>query len=619
MDRSNVEKSKDFTIVKGFPWGYRNREDITNLPPGVLVKGSQNVLTNVSDRVAIRQGYTLDGGANTSGTNGGILRTYDFERQASTRHLRSYSLGSGNGTLEYRYVDSAGTVTWRTLMSGFANANFNFTNFWDFTTEKTMMCLFVNGTSNVYEWNGAVTTIASVGTNTLTKEGTTTWAQEGFYTAGTRLVTILGVDYTYTGGESTTTLTGVTPDPALAAPPITVGSIAHQKVRTTAASAVSSLPATMAISLISNLRNQIYYGSLVDASVYISVVDNYKSVAFTSPVRVVGEGARVTLSATPVAFVPQESEMYISAGSDQMYQTKFTLSSDLAKESFEIIRLKTGGQQGAQSQQMVTKMKNDWVLITNEPTMDTLGRIANVVLTPQTTNLSDSIKLDFDNYDFTDAQVFYFRYFIYVSIPRELVLRVYNLEKKYWEAPQILPIAAFSIIDGELYGHDYNVPQSYKLFDGYNDNGKAVDARAVFSYQNYGFRTENKSFNEYYAEGYIQTNTTLTIGIMYDIGGCATDTTYTLAGTDTQVVCVPSSDASLGKASLGKHGLGTESVVGSPTDLPPKFRVIKTFTRTPFYEFQPSFSSVGIDQRWELLAFGGAPELTTEGNNDIKD
>ena len=158
---------------------------------------------------------------------------------------------------------------------------------------------------------------------------------------------------------------------------------------------------------------------------------------------------------------------------------------------------------------MISKMKNDVIFVTNEPTLDTLGRVQQVVLTPQSTNISDPIKLDFDSYDFTDASVFYFRYFIYVAIPRNNVVRMYNVVKGYWEAPQILPVGRFAVIGGELYGHGYGISETYKLFDGYNDNGKSMEAIAMFSFMNSGTRPALKSFNKFYSEGYISSNTML--------------------------------------------------------------------------------------------------------------
>ncbi len=54
-------KVREFSVTENFALGYRNREDNTKLPPGVLIDGSQNVLTDVFNRVGITKGYTRDG------------------------------------------------------------------------------------------------------------------------------------------------------------------------------------------------------------------------------------------------------------------------------------------------------------------------------------------------------------------------------------------------------------------------------------------------------------------------------------------------------------------------------------------------------------------------------
>ncbi len=59
--RIGIAKVREFSLTDSFALGYRNREDKTKLPPGVLIKGSQNVLTSVNNTVGITKGYTLDG------------------------------------------------------------------------------------------------------------------------------------------------------------------------------------------------------------------------------------------------------------------------------------------------------------------------------------------------------------------------------------------------------------------------------------------------------------------------------------------------------------------------------------------------------------------------------
>lgn len=626
--RIGAAKVKEFSLISAFPMGYRNREDKTNLPPGVLIAGSQNVLTDVTGRVGITQGYTLDGAASTALAP--ILSAFDWEMHTGTvRHLRAGFLTSAgsNGKLQFRYVNSAGTITWTDLLSSLTSVNFEYADFWNPTNSQAYL-LMVNGTTNLYEWSGGTTTYASSTSNTITKQGATTFAENGFYSAnpGTYQITINGTVYTATGGFGTTTLTGVSPDPTGAG--IAVGDLMLQTPRTIAISTFTNGPGSgYIVNGIANLRNQVYLGSLVHNSVFISKVNDYTTYTFTSPVRVVGEGAIVTMDGPWRAFCTQEDYMTIFAGQDQIYQTVFTLSSDLAKEDFAIHRLKTTALQGTQSQDLVTKIKNNVVFVSNEPILNTLGRVDNVVLTPQVSDISFPIVNDFNSYDFTDGSVFFWQNFILVAVPQESVVRLYNMTKDvtnqdallnathYWEAPLTIAISRFSIIDGDLYGHSYLTSESYKMFTGYNFNGHPIPAHAEFSYQTFGVRTTSKSFNQFFVEGYISPNTTLNLNMNFELDGFGGSTTYPIYGTDTQIVLSSSNNNSLGKFPLGSQPLGGDSNLSD--SMPPKFRTVQTFPRISFYEYSPSFSSSGIDFNWSILAFGPASTPTSEGNNPI--
>lgn len=596
-----------YHLVSSYKLGYRNKEDITNLPPGVLIVGSQNALTNDADRIQIRKGFALDGPTND--TLQDAPSSFDWLSKLNGEiHMRAGGLtNAGNdGKLQYRYVDSLGAVTWRDLITGATSTAYNFTTFWN-TTESVREVLFVNGASQIQKWNGAVTTLLSAAAATITKDGTDSWLDSGFYSSANKQLVINGTVYTYTGGESSTTLTGVTPDPS--AEP--VGSIIHQQVVTTSNGSMTSITATFQNALIQSLNNQVFVAALNSPVVWISRVNSYTDYSSSTP-RQVAEGASLVLDDNIVAFKRQEQFMYVSAGKDLWYNVNFELQTSTVGVTYQQVNaelLKNGKQQGALSQAGVSHMKNNIIVITNETTIDMMGRLENYFETPQTQNISDSIKNDIDAYDFTDASIFYWRFYILVAVPAEGLVLMYNLSTNTWETPQVLPVSRFYVVDGELYGHNYYTFESYHLFTGYADRvhstfaGFPIDFRAVFSYQNYGTRTAFKDANEFYVEGYINANTTLSCGLTYELDGCATTRTFEIDGSDTQVVCLSQTQGSLGKDSLGKIKLGGTSIA-SLTDLPPKFRAIPTFNNTPFFEVSPSFSILGVDQRCELLAFG---------------
>lgn len=629
--RLNSNKVHEFTLITGMDFakhGYRNREDITILPPGVMVLGSYNVLTNTADRIGVTKGYTLDGQADSTITP--ITSSYDFTKlQSNDRHLRTQTT-----KLQFRYVHPVtSAVTWETVYSGLNSGHpVNYTQYWDEAQLSTCV-LFVDGTSNIFRWSGGVAGFLSATTNTITLQGASTWAELGFDAPAGSIV-INGVTYAYTGGTGTTTLTGVSPDPT--GPGYPVGTAIAQAVDVTANSATTGLPSAFKNDLIANLSNQIFIASNASANIYTSKVNDFTDYSSSTP-RLIGEGNVSTLADYPTALVNQEDKLYVSAGKDLWYETQFdqttTSVSDGSGGTISTIyetltyqQLKTAGLQAAQSQAVVTKIKNDITFLSFEPIINSLGRVENVVLTPQVTDLSFSIVNDMNRYDWRNASMIYFRQFLYISVPRERLIRIYNMtnpKQQYWEAPVTFPIARFSIINDELYGHGYSVPETYKLFDGYTFNGSPIPAAVYFSYNNYGTRTYPKDFNLFYLEGYITSNCNLTYGLNFDIDGCQTQRTYNLDGTQRPQVCSILPDASLGKVSLGERPLSGLTVPGTTatstdTGLPPKFRAAKQLSKFPFYELQIFFESLGTSQQWELVACGPNVGPATEGNNYIQ-
>lgn len=695
-------KAREFSIVSNYKYGYRSREDVTNLPPGVLITGSQNVLTNVSERVQIRQGYSLDGPV--SSVAGPILSNFDWLSKTNGEvHVRAGGLTSaGNdGKLQYRYVDSTGAVTWRDLITSLTTVSYNFTTFWK-TTENLRVMLFVNGTSNIFEWNGAVAVLASVdntaghisavasvptaggnnyavgdvltittggtggtvtvltlsgssvatvaltsvgsgyttgagkvttttglgtgatinissvATGQITISGTTTTLDSGFYSVSGLSIVINGTTYAYTSlfGQS---FLGITPSAVGEA----VGSVIHQAVITTSNSSMTAISATFPNGLISTMNNQVFVGALHSSVMWLSKVNSYTDYS-TSSTRQQGEGGSLILDQNLIAFnvqgAQETSTMYVST-SDIWYKITFTSFTSVVGPSGETlgaVPIKTGKRQGAISQAFVSSMKNNTITVTNETTIDQIGVMENFFTQIQTQNISDSIKLDVDSYDFTNGSIAYWRYYILVAVPAEGIILVYNIATAGWEAPQTLPISRFYIVNGELYGHSYSTFESYKLFDGYADRvytgftGFPIQANWVFSYENYGTRFSYKKATKFYVEGYINPNTTLTATITYELDGCQTVKSFTLDGSDSQFVCISGAEGSLGKASLGKLKLGGDSVQ-SIQGLPPKFRWFPTFTNTDFFECSVSFSVLGTDERMELLAFG----LAVSGSSEI--
>src|SRR5262245_40955647 len=117
---------KPFQLKSSFLNGYRNKADVTNLPPGTLVSGSQNVLSNDGDDIDSSRVYTSDGGE-AEGSKYPIIASYEWKTNRGVEHaLRRY-----HDKLEVRFGNA-----WHTLKNGLAMSGVNkvmsqFAEFWD--------------------------------------------------------------------------------------------------------------------------------------------------------------------------------------------------------------------------------------------------------------------------------------------------------------------------------------------------------------------------------------------------------------------------------------------------------------------------------------------------------
>lgn len=637
--KGSRNKVGEYGLITKFP-GYHAREDKTTLPLGTLISPSQNVMIKTSGRVALVKGYKLDG-VGSSVIDSGILSNFDFINfKGDVRNLRAGFLTSaGNdGKLGYRYLDATGTVNWVDLKTGLTNVRLSYTEYWD-TTALVKNVLWVDGSNNVFSWNGAVTTLASATATTVTKQGTNTWAQEGFAQTGTRSIVIGGVSATYSGGEGTTTLTGVSVDFSASA----VASIINQAVVTVALSAMTNILATFAPTVIGcGRRNQVYIGASNSNNLYISKVNSYTDYSFTSPVRVVGEGALIPLDSPPTKFIPLESrtdtnayDMYISEGLSTWAVIRATLSSDLTKETLEHIRMKVSYLQGAKSERLVSKMKNHIIFVGNDNVANFLGYLSYQYV-PETVDFSYPIIEDQSSYDFTDASIFYHKNYIYETIPKSGIIRVFNMTDQtkettssirgvedvdsdqpwFWEAPITYPVSGFYVTpDKGLCGHSYTTSESYQLFTGGSLNGQQIDANATFSFDDKGDRTQSKASDELWVEGLIKQNTILTANVLGDLDAFQTSQTVTVNGNDNTIVAYGAGGHAIGKNNLGSQPLGGTQT--STNTLSAYFHVAKTYVETPCYLEGISFYTKGIDLDWELITYGTNSKMTNEGNNEI--
>lgn len=456
----------------------------------------------------------------------------------------------------------------------------------------------------------AVLETEAVGANVIIRwTGNGTWAESRFLIAESgRAVRIGGYVYTYTGGEDTGTLTGLTNNPTTLG--VVAGDIAVQEILQYTPTQLEGRKND----LIAVQNNHVFVGSTTSRTIVVSKNTDFDDFTYTTPLRLPGEGYLLTVDSTPNALVPSEDDMYVGAGDNDWYRVKMELSADQSGETVIVKKLKTAPGQAPIGKGAVAFIKNNVAFLSVERTIDTIGNIENVE-DKQNTSISDDIRDDMEAYDVTGAHLKYHRRALFICLPAEGLVLEYDLRFGYWQPPQHFPVSRLAIIDDALCGHSSVANETYKLFDGYSDNGAAVSYVAAFGYDNSGSRFGLKNFDETGTEIYLSRNTILKKTVLYDYLGATDVREFTVDGSDKRITFVPASKANLGQNRLGQEPIGT---VGNEIPLLVKARVIHQTNLLDHFERQVIFSAEGVDVRFELIAFGENTKMSDNEASFIK-
>lgn len=581
--------SENYQIISGIQ-GYVTKTDPTIIPAGYLVSGSQNVIINDQEKIETRAGYELFGAASTTAL--AITADYVWRNSGATSTVPSeIFLRVSDNTLQF-YA----TSSWKDLWTQVSTSPVRFASIWS-KTEIIDELLFVNASSTLFEWSGGQGILSATTSNTIVIDEVI--GESRFLISGARQLRIENnsggwTTYTYTG-QSGSTFTGVTPNPSNN---LDTDAQVVQAVRSN-----TNNPAAGYVSdIIKILNNQVFIGSQNSRNVYISKNSSFTDYSFSSP-RVVGEGDLITLDDVTIGMEsPDNDQMLIFSGKDRIYQISFEVSSGSTGDR-ELTRVKPlliSSGQGALSQELIGKIKQAIVWVSNNKELVELGQVENLP-SPQAVAISDPIKPDFANASFTNGEIEFWRNQIFISAPADGKVFIYDLAKRFWQPPQIMDVRRLSQYSDVLYGHSNSVPQSYKLFTGLNDNNNPIAAKAHFSYINGGDRTKLKNFNRFFTEMYLASNTKIDVSILYDWLGAKGITTYELDGSSQDFLFNPEESAALGVNPLGTNPLGG---LTSSSDNLPKYRRFKPLTPKDYFEYQLRIESEGTDYAWQVLSVG---------------
>jgi len=639
----NPEDIFEFKMRDIFP-GYNSASDKTKLKPGFLIRGSKNVYKKVNGNLASRPGLKRRGSVDA--TQAGVKSSHEFETNLGA--VRTLRVAGGKLEVESDLV-TTGTYVWYELkltstLESLAGTytRFVFDSWWD-PDDKSSRLVMVRGDSRILYWSGGMVLIDSAPTETtLKKQGTTTWAQEGFALtiAGEKKVMLSdGREITYTGGEGTTTLTGVTYSSGDSLT-VTSGMVAIQSVFSTAGGATKMFPSTYTPDFIKVFGNQSFVGSYSSRLIYQSADStpsgeplgflNYEN---TSD-RVAGDPDVITLDNLAKGIGEKNGQLVIFAGNDEMYlitpNTNVTFAytinaaADRAFVYNKVEKKVLTGLSSALGHEFIGNFGDYLVWVDQKHQLRALGAFTNeVTIKPITLSLPVQTELFED--DFTGGHLKTIEDTIYITAPnngrdwmftsRETVNNDGSVSsEKFWHAPQVRSISRFALIDGTVYGYSNVNPQIYQVWDTgqwFDDvpSGEEMPYSVVmtFSYENNNRPQGLNYFDKAYFEGFMMQGVDLKALVLFDYQGSKgtreleVSKEGNLASFYTGINPSSLGDLAPGLAPLG-DGIIEES---NFEETVPKFRAICNILQAKdCFDYTIQVYSLESDARWELSRFG---------------
>ena len=622
--------------------GYASTYDPTNSPKDVLIRGSQNVYKSSNGTIVSRCGRKLYD-VTVDSTLAGVKSAFVW----NTSIGKTYPIRIANAKLQV-YSNVTGSYVWYDLLTAMSTTRGVFDPIWDGLDKKDKL-VFVIGDNNIYDWSGGITLILSGTNGTITKQGTLTWAQAGFASTGT--VTVSGVDYTYSGGSTTTTLTGVGTD----ASSFTSGLVAIQKIVTTAKKDSGGSSETRYVcDFIKSIAGQLWVGSYTSNLVYVSKQSPIVSGAIT-------DYTNFTVPATPVAGDPDliimdnagkgigvrgsslTGNAHIFAGTSDLYIVSYEQVSNGSSvvRKTNVDKRSLGILESALAHEFIDSSGDTLVWLSQDQQLRYYSTVRNLTQ-PAAPLISDEVSTDLANEDFTGGAIKIIAgedkgELIYIIAPNSGVVYVHQTRTglnalgnltldRSWFTPFVWGLSRIDVIGSDVIGFSNSNPQMYYLWDTlqWHDDGASNSAAIqlaytsimVLPYNSYGRRQGKIRFDKVYWEGYMTQGTSLYGVIYYDYQGATSVLAPIIHSIADNSPANNSSfftgvvPPSLGDASLGENPLGDATAViqGNVSirdhDLMPKFRIITGVSITDCFEFSLMCFTSKADDRFEIIALG---------------
>lgn len=615
----NESAAKDFEFAIISEWkGYNSANDKTNVAENVMVQGSQNMYKKLSGNLAVRPGQKRIGAADPTAS------PVSSEFVWNTSWGATYPVWVTNNKLQVSINN-----VWYTLLSSLTKTRYVFDKWWNDSLQQDEL-LFVKGDSDIQSWGGGQAQILSTTANTITKTGTASWTED-FFLPSPGNVVINGNTYAYTGGEGTTTLTGVTPTPVGEAN----GSIVLQAVVTS----TNTPAAGFSNDFIKVINNQVYVGSYTSRLCYISADDDFTNYVVPDPAQL-GDPAILTLDSTLNGIGVKSGNAAISIGTSEWAIVEFILQTIGTTAELTPITIRNANitinpiakQAAAYAHEFIGSSGDNLIYLSKDQQLRTLGNFNDLFYAAYPC-LSQELFTELQAENFTGGGIKCIGDFTYLTAPVSGKAYLYQVRQyvddsntvrveRLWHSPFIWNATRVDDINGVVVAFSNANPQVYEVWDTgqwHDDSpsGESLPYSCILalSYRTGERRQGLQSFDKNFSEGYITVGTPLNLTINYNWQGSTQQIVTPVNSIARPAFLFSASVGSLGDSTPGDKILGdeiTDETVSSDLQDLFKFKVINSLSLVNCFEYQPIYSSDTADAQWEILASGTNAKIETE-------
>lgn len=465
---------------------------------------------------------------------------------------------------------------------------------------------------------GYLTTAIS---NTITKSGTTSWFQDSFTATGS--ITIGGSTYAYTGGTSTLTLFGVTPDPTPIVPGVALQTVTEH---------TNIYASTFNPDFLKIVNNQVYLGSYISRLIPISNATDYTDYTVPTP-RVSGSPELVTLDGSAKGIGVRQGNATVGYGNNGWCTISFsdiTVGTNLvnvtSRKNSPVAIL-----QAPLAHEFIDSVGDNLIYLAQDQQLRAFGDFNNLFVAGYP-SYSQDVATELSEETFTGGALKCIGEFVYISAPnsgkvylRQERTRVDSggniVNEALWHSPFVWNATAVNQIDGTVVVFSNANPQIYEVWDTgqWHDDSPSGESLPYSCVLALSYRGEQRrqglwSGDKNFSEGYITEGTPLMLQMNYNYQGVTSTINVPINTVARPGYLFQTPLASLGDNSLGDEPLGNGGIseAANDPDTLPKFKVINSLPIMNCFEWQPVFYSDSADAQWELLAtatnFGIEPD-----------